>query len=88
MFWSLIKLKPGSYVRSWTEYGNNRGMSRWHDMVDWLGGYPFEVAKPEEIFAFFSARGLELKRLKTHAGGLGCNEYVFVERSFRAAASE
>lgn len=24
-----------------------RGMSLWYDMLDWLGGYPFEVAKPE-----------------------------------------
>ena len=22
----------------------NRGMSFWHDYVDWVGGYPFEVA--------------------------------------------
>lgn len=85
---SLVKLEPWSYVRSWTEYRKNRGMSRWHDMVDWLGGYPFEVAKPEEIFDFLSARGLELKRLKTHAGGLGCNEYVFVDHSAGAAGSE
>ncbi|MGH8511739.1 MAG: hypothetical protein ACREU9_02645 [Gammaproteobacteria bacterium] len=26
------------------------GMSYWHDLIDWIGGYPFEVAKPEEIF--------------------------------------
>jgi 2-polyprenyl-6-hydroxyphenyl methylase/3-demethylubiquinone-9 3-methyltransferase len=26
-----------------------RGMSLWHDMIDWLGGYPFEVAKPEAV---------------------------------------
>ena len=35
-------------------------MSRWHDLVDWVGGYPFEVARPEEIFRFFPARGFEL----------------------------
>ena len=26
-----------------------RGMSPWRDVVDWVGGYPFEVAKPEDI---------------------------------------
>lgn len=55
----------------------DRGMSKWHDMVDWVGGYPFEVAKPEEIFDFFRERGFSLLRLKTCAGGHGCNEYLF-----------
>lgn len=54
-----------------------RGMSRWHDLVDWVGGYPFEVSRPEEVFAFVSARGFELTHLKTCGGGIGCNEYTF-----------
>jgi len=54
-----------------------RGMSAKHDLVDWVGGYPFEVAKPEEVFAFLFDRGFELRHLKTCGGGLGCNEYVF-----------
>jgi 2-polyprenyl-6-hydroxyphenyl methylase/3-demethylubiquinone-9 3-methyltransferase len=53
-----------------------RGMSARHDLVDWVGGYPFEVAKPEEVFAFMRERGFELRHLKTCAGGIGCNEYV------------
>jgi 2-polyprenyl-6-hydroxyphenyl methylase/3-demethylubiquinone-9 3-methyltransferase len=53
-----------------------RGMSKRHDLVDWVGGYPFEVAKPEEIFSFLHERGFELRHLKTCGGGLGCNEYV------------
>ena len=55
-----------------------RGMSVRHDMVDWVGGYPFEVAKPEKVFDFLRDRGFELRHLKTCAGSLGCNEYVFV----------
>ena len=55
-------------------------MSVWHDLVDWVGGYPFEVAKPEEVFAFFRDRGLTLMELKTCGGGLGCNEFVFAKR--------
>ncbi|MBC6456841.1 class I SAM-dependent methyltransferase [Actinomadura sp. HBU206391] len=54
-----------------------RGMSARHDLVDWVGGYPFEVAKPEQVFSFLRERGYELRHLKTCAGGLGCNEYVF-----------
>ena len=54
-----------------------RGMSARHDLVDWVGGYPFEVAKPEEVLVFLRARGYELRVLKTCGGGIGCNEYVF-----------
>jgi 2-polyprenyl-6-hydroxyphenyl methylase/3-demethylubiquinone-9 3-methyltransferase len=54
-----------------------RGMSYWHDVVDWIGGYPFEVAKPEEVFHFYRRRGFVLRQLKTCAGSIGCNEFVF-----------
>jgi len=77
---ALAKLQPLTYIRYWTQYRSNRGMSRWHDLIDWIGGYPFEVAKPEEIFYFYRAHGFTLLKLKTDGGGLGCNEFVF-ERS-------
>jgi 2-polyprenyl-3-methyl-5-hydroxy-6-metoxy-1,4-benzoquinol methylase len=73
---SAIKLKPTAYVRSWTDYKRERGMSRWHDLVDWVGGYPFEVATPEAIFDFYRDRGFNLIKLVTRQG-LGCNEFVF-----------
>ena len=61
----------------YTEYRRNRGMSALHDMIDWLGGYPFEVAKPEAILDHFRAHGFELTRLRTAGGTVGCNEFVF-----------
>jgi len=54
-----------------------RGMSLWHDMIDWLGGYPFEVAKPEAIFRAVRDGGFMLEALKTCGGRMGCNEFVF-----------
>jgi 2-polyprenyl-6-hydroxyphenyl methylase/3-demethylubiquinone-9 3-methyltransferase len=67
----------GNPVASWRDYGRDRGMSPWYDMVDWIGGYPFEVAKPEQVFEFLRERGFWLERLKTCGGGTGCNEYMF-----------
>lgn len=55
-----------------------RGMSLWTDTIDWLGGYPFEVASPEQIFRFFRDRGFSLRELRTCRGRMGCNEFVFV----------
>jgi len=56
---------------------NNRGMSVYFDVVDWIGGWPFEVATPEEIFHFFRQRGFVLIELVTCGGKHGCNEFVF-----------
>jgi SAM-dependent methyltransferase len=55
----------------------NRGMSRFYDLRDWVGGYPFEVATPDAVFDFYRTRGFTLLRLLTSRGGHGCNQYVF-----------
>ena len=57
-------------------YKERRGMSISYDWIDWLGGYPFEVAKPEELLEFYKAKGFELVRMVT-TNRLGCNQLVF-----------
>jgi len=71
--------RPGEYLRCWIEPNNLRGMTRWRDIVDWVGGYPYEFATPEQIFDFYQARGFRLAKLKCGGAGLGCNEFVFVK---------
>jgi 2-polyprenyl-3-methyl-5-hydroxy-6-metoxy-1,4-benzoquinol methylase len=89
--WSLIRL-VGLYftVRAFVAQAvkgrrytrvERRGMERRYDLVDWVGGYPFEVAKPEQVFDYFLKRGFELRRLTTAAGGHGCNEFRFERRA-------
>jgi 2-polyprenyl-3-methyl-5-hydroxy-6-metoxy-1,4-benzoquinol methylase len=77
LFKALITLKPISYVHSWTRYKNGRGMNRWYDIIDWVGGFPYEVATVDEIFDFYKARGFSLTKVKSGGVGLGCNEFVF-----------
>jgi 2-polyprenyl-3-methyl-5-hydroxy-6-metoxy-1,4-benzoquinol methylase len=73
MLKDLLLFRPGYTFRN---YRKARGMSLWRDLVDWVGGYPFEVAKPAEIVEFYRQRGFVLQKLVT-CNNLGCNEFVF-----------
>lgn len=64
---------PGTYAR---QYASKRGMSLLHDWKDWLGGYPFQVAKPAEVVGRLTTIGFVLQR-QSLTRGLGCNEFVF-----------
>ena len=59
-------------------YKKKRGMSIYYDWIDWLGGYPFEVASVEEIFRFYRKKGFNLANLKVTCGW-GINEFVFTK---------
>lgn len=78
--WTLTFIKDSmrhaNPFYTWARYSKNRGMSAWHDLIDWVGGYPFEVAKAEEVFDYFQKKNYTLERLVTRAG-IGCNELVF-----------
>lgn len=64
-----------------------RGMTLWTDTLDWLGGYPFEVAKPEQVMRFLRERGFVLENLRTCGARMGCNEYVFTRSAKASSAS-
>ena len=73
-------LRWKSPLGRYREYKKRRGMSIVHDWLDWLGGYPYEVAKPDEIVDFYRRRGFALARVETCGRSLGNNEFVFVKR--------
>jgi len=75
MLRDLLYLSPGATFRQLRE--NRRGMSVWRDLVDWVGGYPFEVSRAEDVFHFYRKHGFVLTRLITD-GGLGCNQFVLL----------
>jgi 2-polyprenyl-3-methyl-5-hydroxy-6-metoxy-1,4-benzoquinol methylase len=56
---------------------SGRGMSPWHDWLDWLGGYPFEVARPENVVDFFDRKGFRVEMLNPCGDGWANNEFVF-----------
>jgi 2-polyprenyl-6-hydroxyphenyl methylase/3-demethylubiquinone-9 3-methyltransferase len=78
--WGPTFVREALHLRlghAWRHYADERGMHPWRDLVDWVGGYPFEVARPEEVFDFCRQRGFVLEYLKTAGGGRGCNVFVF-----------
>ena len=52
-------------------------MSRWHDWIDWIGGYPYERATVEQIVDYYGLDGFQLTKLCDRSSGYGCNEFVF-----------
>jgi SAM-dependent methyltransferase len=71
----ILRKNPMTRYR---KYKQDRGMSYFRDLLDWIGGYPFEVATPDDVCAFFRAKQFEVKTLKTIERGHGNNEFVFV----------
>jgi 2-polyprenyl-6-hydroxyphenyl methylase/3-demethylubiquinone-9 3-methyltransferase len=64
------------------EKGNRvRGMDWFHDARDWLGGYPYESASPQQVAALVGPDFEPVQSFNTRAGsgvvGSGCGEYVF-----------
>ena len=57
--------------------GDARGMKFFTDVIDWVGGFPFEVAKPEEVEAYLSAQGFTLTWQRLVGRRHGCNEFLF-----------
>jgi len=53
-----------------------RGMTWKSDLKDWLIGYPYEYARPEQVFEFMKKRNFTLVKIKTN-NGLLTNNYVF-----------
>jgi 2-polyprenyl-3-methyl-5-hydroxy-6-metoxy-1,4-benzoquinol methylase len=74
-----VRAAAGALVRRGSGRGA-RGMSARHDLVDWVGGYPFEVARPDEVVAFCRDRGFALVNDAPVGRRLGCNQFVFRRR--------
>ena len=74
---AVVRLRPHEYINTWRGYQSRRGMSRWRDIIDWVGGFPYEVSTPDEVFEFCKRKGFVLTKLNVGRVGLGCNQFVF-----------
>ena len=55
-------------------YKNSRGMEAYTDLVDWLGGWPMEFAKREDVGRWAESHNLRITRMNT---GEANTEYRF-----------
>jgi 2-polyprenyl-6-hydroxyphenyl methylase/3-demethylubiquinone-9 3-methyltransferase len=71
MLWSyivnkIIKWKPWKIpkiIKKSREYKKRRGMDYITDIRDWLGGWPMEFVKDDEVVAFANERGFDLEKI-------------------------
>jgi 2-polyprenyl-6-hydroxyphenyl methylase/3-demethylubiquinone-9 3-methyltransferase len=79
----LGKLATGGSFQDYvTNYKASRGMDFYHDVHDWLGGYPYETAHAPEVEAKLASLGFKAERVFAHPISIGifgsrCDEYVY-----------
>lgn len=82
-----IRLQPMTAIRPLLNYRKDRrGMSVLRDMIDWIGGFPFEFATYDVLENYMGARGFHLLR-GSRASSLGCHEMIFRRVSEPAIAT-
>jgi len=77
IFGYLITFRnPFCYIKN---YGKERGMNFHNDVIDWLGGLPYEFATTDELVNYFSEKGLLTKKVRS-SNNLGCNEILLIKK--------
>lgn len=57
--------------------GDARGMKFFTDVIDWVGGFPFQVASPDAVAGHLRQRGFRPIWQSLVGRRHGCNEFVF-----------
>lgn len=75
---------PIIWAAKWIVTGKNplrmhRGMNFYHDVVDWVGGYPYEYATGDEMIKFVSGLGFKLVKFVPCQLPTGNNQFVFMK---------
>jgi 2-polyprenyl-6-hydroxyphenyl methylase/3-demethylubiquinone-9 3-methyltransferase len=77
-----LAIRGKSYQEHSESYSSKRGMTLENDMIDWLGGYPYESISEKEVIRLLKIQGFDLidskpSTARTGILGSGCSEFVF-----------
>ncbi len=75
-----LRARDGQVPEEWWTDGRERGMDPYCDLVDWLGGLPYEVATLPELVTALRAMGIETARTRECPGDGGCHILVGLRR--------
>jgi SAM-dependent methyltransferase len=70
-----LMLRPMLAIRPLLTDTVRRGMSQKHDILDWMGGFPFEYARYDVLIDYLEARGFSFQQGRPNQG-IGCHELV------------
>lgn len=78
----ISTLSPVIFAAKWFVTGQDprvqsRGMDFHFNVVDWVGGYPYEYACEKEVVAFVELLGFRCIALSQSRVPTGCNEFAF-----------
>ncbi len=78
----VTALTPVIYAAKWMVTRGDprkqaRGMDFFYNVVDWVGGYPYEYANREEVLRLIEPLGFRCVHFIPSEVPTGCNEFVF-----------
>jgi 2-polyprenyl-6-hydroxyphenyl methylase/3-demethylubiquinone-9 3-methyltransferase len=81
----VLILFPVIYAAKWVVTHRNptemtRGMDFWFDVVDWVGGFPYEYAATDEIESMLAGLGFYTLSVRPANVPTGCNEFVLKKK--------
>jgi 2-polyprenyl-6-hydroxyphenyl methylase/3-demethylubiquinone-9 3-methyltransferase len=78
MVWVLYLLNflREPFLKKKRNIASSRGMELFHEIRDWLGGYPYEYATREEVLRAFAEHGFVKVKVIPSVGWTGCNQFV------------
>lgn len=78
MIWFFFYLKSIFFkIKNKKMFKKRRGMNFYYDVIDWVGGYPYEYASEKEMIIFFQKNDFKLENSIKTRGWTGCNEFIF-----------
>ena len=76
LFYPVIMLAK-FLVTGQNPFRMSRGMDFFYNVVDWVGGYPYEYASIDETVELMKSKGFDAVKTVSAKVPTGCNEFVF-----------